>query len=156
MKRVIASLGLLLLCSTAAFAGTVKAVPAPPDLAAFLSSLRVEGSSPIPIQTAARKGLRSITAQDVTCTASCGTFGTVSCTTVGTCTAVDRNCSASQPGYVDCNGTTTFCPPCGCVEGSIMYEDGGCCSGGRQKTITNKCIDGSWERIGSSCSGNCN
>ena len=148
MKRVIASIGLLLLCcSTAAFASDQT------DLAAFLASLT---SPPTPSVASNKTDPGGVTGYDVTCTATCGGYGTVSCTVPsGTCTAVDRNCAAGQRGYVDCNGTVTFCPVCGCVEGQIMYEDGGCCSGGRQRTITNKCIDGSWERIGSSCAGYC-
>src|SRR5690349_14175404 len=43
------------------------------------------------------------------CTANCGTT-TVSCSTSGTCTAVDRNCSAGQRGYAQCGTTKTYCP----------------------------------------------
>ena len=43
------------------------------------------------------------------CTANCGTT-TVSCSSSGTCTAVDRNCAAGQRGYVQCGTTKTFCP----------------------------------------------
>ena len=45
-----------------------------------------------------------------TCTASCGSGSPVSCTvSSGTCTAVDRNCSAGQRGYVQCGATKTNC-----------------------------------------------
>jgi hypothetical protein len=44
-----------------------------------------------------------------TCTASCGGTSTVSCSTSGTCTAVDRSCP-TQRGYVQCGTTKTNCP----------------------------------------------
>lgn len=152
MKRVIGSIGLLLLCcSTAAFASNQT------DLAAFLASLK--SSSPTP--AAAGAGNKTpppggVTGYDVTCTATCGSSGSVSCTTSGSCSAVDRNCAVSQQGYVECNGSYTYCPePCGCPEGQIIYEDGGCCLGGRQRWERYKCIDGAWEFIGNTCSGTC-
>lgn len=51
---------------------------------------------------------------DATCTASCGSYASVSCTTSGTgsCTAVDRNCAVGERGRVTCGSTTTYCPPC--------------------------------------------
>lgn len=51
---------------------------------------------------------------DATCTASCGSYPSVSCTTSGTgsCTAVDRNCAVGERGRVTCGSTTTYCPTC--------------------------------------------
>lgn len=153
MKRVIVSIGLLLLCSSAALAENINAASAP-DLPSFLSSLRASGC-PIPNETADRKDLGGVTAQSVTCTADCGAYPAVSCTTSGTCSAVDRNCSVGQRGYVECNGAYTYCPVCECPEGAVIYEDGGCCIGGRQKTLEYTCIGGSWERTGMTCGGSC-
>jgi hypothetical protein len=64
MKRVIASIGLLLLCSAAAFAGEAKAVSDRADLSAFLNTLEARGSCPTPTQAAARKSPPDITAYD--------------------------------------------------------------------------------------------
>lgn len=45
------------------------------------------------------------------CTASCGTYGSMSCPAgTTTCSAVNRDCP--QRGYVTCNGVTTYCPSC--------------------------------------------
>ncbi len=45
------------------------------------------------------------------CQADCMGAGTASCTGT-TCTAVNRNCSAAQPGYARCDGVTYWCNPC--------------------------------------------
>jgi hypothetical protein len=83
-----------------------------------------------------------------TCTASCGS-GTVSCTYTppSVCTAVDRDCSSGQRGYVTCNGVTTYCgPTCQCTEGSIRFTGGSGCCGDPPKKMKQqeKCIDGQW------------
>lgn len=145
MKRVIVSIGLLLLCSPA-FASDRA------DLAAFLTSL---ASSPTRTAAAGGKTPGGVTAFDVTCTASCGSSSPVSCTTSGSCSAVDRNCGAGQQGYVECNGSYTYCPACGCPEGQVLNEDGGCCIGGRQRWIRYECVNGTWQYQGMSCSGSC-
>jgi hypothetical protein len=48
-----------------------------------------------------------------TCTANCQGAGSASCTASGSCTAVDRNCTAGQRGYAQCGSTTVYCNPCG-------------------------------------------
>jgi len=81
------------------------------------------------------------------CSADCGSDPNVSCTTSGTCTAVDRDCTAHQVGYVDCNGTRTYCPSLcpSCEEGAIRYLDtGGCCKQTLKKQSFQRCIDGQW------------
>jgi hypothetical protein len=86
----------------------------------------------------------------VTCTADCGLYNDVSCTTSGTCVAVDRNCP-NTPGYVTCNGNTTFCPACPppieCQpDGSFrIVKTGNCCDCGLEERIREKCINGQWE-----------
>jgi hypothetical protein len=100
----------------------------------------------------------------VTCTASCGT-STVSCTASDTCTAVDRNCPTT-PGYVTCGGTTTYCPPCACTNGTKRYTQlSSCCYNevARQcrRTLREEtCINGNWRFSayvcdGLNCSGSC-
>ena len=153
MKRAIVSIGLLLLCSSAALAEKVNAPSA--DLASFLSSLRDTGSCPTPTATAARKGLRSITAQSVTCTAHCSPYTDVTCTVEGSCSAVDRNCGAGQQGYIVCNGAYTYCPACACIENDMKWVEAGCCSGGRLRTKEFTCINGVWTLTGISCDGTC-
>lgn len=90
------------------------------------------------------------TAVTVTCIADCGSDPDVSCNTTGTCTAVDRNCDVNQRGYVDCNGSVTYClntcvPPFVCNEGDIRYVDtGGCCKQTLKKESFQRCINNQW------------
>ena len=58
-----------------------------------------------------------------TCTASCGGGITVSCSTWGTCSAVNRSCP-NQQGSVTCGATTTSCPQA-CPDCS-SYNSGSC------------------------------
>ena len=55
-----------------------------------------------------------------TATAACGSSTTVTCqdnTLPANCTAVDRNCSVGQRGYVMCDGVRKDCPcPCGTIQ----------------------------------------
>lgn len=95
-----------------------------------------------------------------TCTASCGT-STVSCTSSGTCMAVDRNCPTT-PGYVICDGTTKYCPACACTNGAQRYTQlSSCCYNevARQcrRTLREEtCVNGNWKVTGYVCDGfNC-
>ena len=95
-----------------------------------------------------------------TCTANCGT-STVSCTSSGTCTAVDRNCP-STPGYVVCNGTTTYCPACACTNGAKRYTQlSSCCYNEvahqcRRRLREETCVNGNWQFTAYTCDGiNC-
>lgn len=69
---------------------------------AFLASL----AAPVPAAKRPHIGLKD------TCIANCAGGGTVSCSGGGSCTAVDGNCGAGEPGHVTCAGTTTWCSPC--------------------------------------------
>ena len=99
------------------------------------------------------------------CTADCGSFPDVSCSASGSCTAVDRNCSAGQRGYVTCGSSTTYCPTCGCTEGATRYvTTSSCCCDytidwapvNRRRLNKEKCINGTWVYQSFSCSGqNC-
>ncbi|HEY9420307.1 MAG TPA: hypothetical protein VIW92_02750 [Thermoanaerobaculia bacterium] len=78
-----------------------------------------------------------------TCTASCGT-STISCTSSGTCTAVDRNCSAGQRGYVKCGTATTYCPSLCPISGTCNYDGicvSGCAFGDPDCPGSNPCVD---------------
>jgi hypothetical protein len=89
----------------------------------------------------------------VTCTADCGPYSDVSCSTNGTCTAVDRNCP-SQRGWVTCNGVTTFCPVCtsGCTEGQFrLTPTGNCCDCGLAERAREQCVGGEWVFLGYVC-----
>jgi hypothetical protein len=110
---------------------------------------------------AARRGRRNLKS---TCTARCGT-STVSCTSSSSCNAVDRNCPTT-PGYVVCDGTTTFCHACACTNGAKRYTQlSSCCYNevARQcrRTLREEtCVNGNWQVTGFpcdgfSCSGNC-
>jgi hypothetical protein len=95
-----------------------------------------------------------------TCTASCGT-STVSCTSSGSCTAVDRNCPTT-PGYVVCGGTTKSCPACACTNGAKRYTQlSSCCYnevvGQCRRTLREEtCVNGNWQVTGFPCDGlNC-
>ena len=50
-------------------------------------------------------------AMKATCIANCDKPSTVSCNSSGSCTAVDRDCSVFQRGYVTCGSTVTYCEP---------------------------------------------
>lgn len=95
----------------------------------------------------------------VTCTADCGPYTDVSCQTNGTCVAVDRNCP-STPGYVTCNGVTTYCPACTpppecSPEGSFrIIRTGNCCDCGLEERIREKCVNGQWEFFSIFCGPN--
>ena len=147
MRKAFIAIGLLVLCSAA-----VSASPSP-ELASFLDSLGASGSCPNPIQTASKGGgSGGITAFGY-CEANCSPYSKVSCSG-GTCSSVDRNCSAGQRGYVQCDGVTTYCPVCptpGCNEGWVEYRDGGCCQGGYQKWHVYECIGGAWQNVDTFC-----
>ena len=81
--------------------------------------------------------------EKATCSASCGTTS-VTCTTSGTCTSVDRNCSAGQRGYVQCGTTKTSCPTaCPIVNncGANGICASGCSSPDPDCSTTNPCVD---------------
>lgn len=156
MRRVIISIGLLLLWSSAGLpVGAYAAASPPADLESFLSSLRARDSSPRPTQTSASRGRRNITTKDVTCITDCGPYGQLTCTTSGSCTAVNRNCSVGQQGYLNCNGSYRYCPVCPCIEGDWRQSSGGCCPGGQQEVNEYMCINGQWELIATNCFGTC-
>lgn len=148
MKRAIVSVGLLLLSCSAALAATTTQ---PPDLQSFLKLLRNSGSSPTPMQAASRKGSGpgGVTS-NAYCEANCSPYSNVSCSG-GTCSAADRNCSAGQQGFVQCDGNYSYCPACGCPEGWVDYRDGGCCQGGYQKWQVYECISGTWQHVDTVC-----
>jgi hypothetical protein len=80
------------------------------------------------------------------CTADCGEHADVSCE-AASCSAVNRNCSAGEQGYVVCNGVYTYCPGCpGCVEGEIqLVPTGECCINlPRELADLLECIGGEW------------
>lgn len=92
-------------------------------------------------------------------TANCSPYANVSCSSSsGTCVSVDRSCSAGQPGYVSCNGVTTYCPSCSaCTEGSLRYVlTGECCDTSQKEKQQQKCVGGSWVPTGVyTCGGLC-
>ena len=88
---------------------------------------------------------------NATCTADCYPFADVSCSTSGSCTAVDRNCP-NQRGYVKCGTSYTFCPVCPCPEGHHRYVfTGNCCDCGQEERSHAQCINGQWEFIDIVC-----
>lgn len=86
------------------------------------------------------------------CFEDCDGYPDVSCSG-SVCTAVNRNCSIGERGYVTCDGNTTFCSPAcepepECEEGTIQVTSTGqCCdcytTGGEEK-YREKCINGQW------------
>lgn len=103
-----------------------------------------------PSETAEKIDL-GVTAQ-ASCTADCGPYANVSCNNSTTCSAVDRNCSAGQQGYVICDGSTTSCPACPstlCTDGQIKsVQVGPQCGCPQTPGATEKeryqCINGEW------------
>src|SRR4051794_20228607 len=101
MKRVWIVPCFVFLVASPCLAGTPNAGPG--NIAAALSLTADSRSCVLPqgqVLFAAGGGTGHL---DNVCTANCSS-GTVICTSTGTCTAVDRNCSAGQRGYVSCNG----------------------------------------------------
>lgn len=94
------------------------------------------------------------------CIADCGSGTSVYCSYASptTCTAVDRNCSSGQRGYVTCGTSTTYCPyTCPCIEGTYRYLlTGYCCDDGRREKEQQICTNGGWQYTGVLiCSGIC-
>ena len=78
------------------------------------------GPAPVAMASSQTKAL-------CTATATCES-GTVSCqsnVSATSCTAVDRDCSWYQRGYVTCNGVTTQCPTSCCNSGTPRQRQ--CC-----------------------------
>lgn len=64
-----------------------------------------------------------------TAIAQCAPFSNVSCSTGGTCLAVDRNCSSGaggERGYATCSGGTTYCGGQCCGSDGVCEYDYGC------------------------------
>jgi hypothetical protein len=151
---------LVLLCCTVAVPALAADGPVPAlDLGTEPLATPAVGSCDAPLDGAlfaASGGKNGGGSSLVTCTADCGPYSDVSCTTNGTCTAVDRNCP-SQRGWVTCNGDTTFCPVCEqpppeCTEGATRnIPTGICCGCSRQERIREQCINGQWEFVGVFC-----
>jgi hypothetical protein len=89
---------------------------------AFIASIAAPNPSTAPVPAARRPPGGGVGQLSLcTATANCAS-GTVSCednTDPASCTGVDRNCSAGEPGHVTCDGVTTWCPtacPCTCAQ----------------------------------------
>ena len=81
------------------------------------------------------------------CVADCGDLnGIVSCTG-NTCSAVDQSQTCpSGPGYVTCDGQTTYCPAC-CTSGFRNVNTGPTCScedGASTPKDRYQCVNGLW------------
>ena len=145
---------LLLLACTLAVPAFAADGPAPAlDLGAEPLATPAVGSCAVPLDGvlfAAGGGKDGGGGSLVTCTADCGPYADVSCSTSGSCFAVDRDCPL-QRGYVHCDGQADkLCPVCPvepeCDEGTFMFELGDCCDcsfGGRER-FRYKCINGQW------------
>src|SRR5436305_10030386 len=74
-------------------------------------------------------------------TATCQFGGTVSCssnTSTSSCTAVDSNCWAGEPGHVTCDGQTTSCPAC--CPGGFSNTQFQCCKCDQTADCTACCL----------------
>lgn len=92
------------------------------------------------------------------CIADCSPDGPDVDCTGDTCSAVDRNCSAGQRGYVTCDGYTTFCPTCGgppgveCTDGDVRDVPTGSCCGSRASwEHFQVCQNGHWVTTATFC-----
>lgn len=142
----------ILLCCTLAVPALAADGPVPAlDLGAEPLATPAVGSCNAPLDDVlfAASGGKDGGGSLVTCTADCGPYTDVSCSTTGSCFAVDRDCPI-QPGYVHCDGQADkVCPVClppECEEGTFKVEFGDCCDcsfGGRERTRY-KCIGGEW------------
>ena len=134
----------------------IVGAPRPEEAPSLDLAAVVRGNAEDRAAARGRRNLKSL------CTASCGT-STVSCTSSssGTCTAVDRNCPTT-PGYVVCDGTTTYCHACLCTNGAKRYTQlAGCCYNEvvrqcRRNLREETCVNGNWQVTPYSCDGlNC-
>jgi hypothetical protein len=132
MKKVSILACVLLFVSVAAFAQTPSYPPLTQEaLAAILGQPAASSCAAQPggVRQAAAKRPVILRGKSLcTATAECHFYnGTVaSCssnTSTSSCTSVDSNCSAGEPGHVTCDGVTTYCPPC-CTGGGTQYQ---CC-----------------------------
>lgn len=119
-----------------------------PDTAPILTAGQLPAlCGPAPAQPAAKGGFDPPVWEQATCTADCDPYTDVSCSG-NQCTAVNRNCSAGQRGYVVCDGAYHFCPICPCEEGTLDFVGtGNCCDcyqSGGEETDVYKCINGVW------------
>jgi hypothetical protein len=95
-------------------------------------------------------------APSVTCSVDCDGNGSEETSCTGSsCSAVERNCSIGQRGYVKCGTTYTYCPICPCTEGQIRrIPTGNCCdcywNPGVEKDVE-KCVNGVWVYQHTSC-----
>jgi hypothetical protein len=155
MQRVLILVGLIALVTAPCFAQAPSAAPV--NLAAILG-LPGDAGAPPQSHILFLAGGGTGHPLDVTCTATCGSDPSVSCTaTSGTCTAVNRSCSAER-GHVTCNGVTTYCSAtCACTEGQIQDVATGpicsCADGMRTPKNRNQCIGGEWVYQYSFCGG---
>ncbi len=136
MNRVWITACALLLLSVAAFAGpapTPAPVPVPDSVIAAILG-EPAGAASCAKPAAARAGVAGL-AEKATCTANCQGGGTVTCTSSGSCTAVNGDCSVLEPGHVTCNGVTTNCTPACCSTGTMIQK--ACC----RCEATGGCVD---------------
>ncbi|HEV2856657.1 MAG TPA: hypothetical protein VHC97_27970 [Thermoanaerobaculia bacterium] len=92
--------------------------------------------------------------------ARCDPYPSISCSssvTGATCQGVDRNCSAGQQGFVRCNTSYTYCPPCSvCPEGAYRYVATGNCCDTFKEQREQQCVNGTWVNTGFyDCFGRC-
>jgi hypothetical protein len=94
------------------------------------------------------------------CTADCGDLnGSVSCSG-STCSAMDQDvtCPAtSTPGYVTCDGVTTYCNVACCTNGALKTVSTGpicsCPDGQTSPKDRYQCVSGAWRYQFSFCAG---
>ena len=150
MKTHLPFLALVLCICTLAFAPGAQADSdySAMDEATFLSSLGAQATSDGPADSdGAEGGIQT----NCSATAQCHNGTTRSCSSGGTCTAVDSNCNNNQRGYVNCGGTVTYCPVCPpsgpdcsidgyCNPECSPFEDFDCeCAIGASCTNNNQC-----------------
>lgn len=133
MKKACVIACSLLFVAIAGFAETPSPAPLTSEaLAAILGSPADAGACGLPGKAAF--GMPAPQNRTSTCTVTCPS-GTVSCTSSGTCTAVDRNCSILEAGHVTCDGVTTSCTPACCTGGTVQQN--ACC----RCNATGTCFD---------------
>jgi len=75
---------------------------------ALADGVSANGDLPVPARASAGGGAEGEPEYEAFCEATCET-GTVSCSG-NSCSAVNRNCSFGQQGFVVCDGNYTYCP----------------------------------------------
>lgn len=149
--------------------GILMVLPAQGQQCPTPAMLSSQSASPLPAFFLGPEGApEHASAGPCTATADCGGGVILSCQgsgqTTNTCSGQDRNCSLGLQGFVECNGSYTYCGSAccspACTPGQTRWVQSGCCCDfaiPRTRQREQRCnSNGCWENTGAeACSGQC-